>query len=381
LKPLFSVHRVLVRLPLLAAALFACAGCGDDAKITVYRIPKETPPESNPQQAAKTGAAPAPVHWTAPSGWEEQPASGFRKGSFLVRGDDGKTADVSVISFPEAAGGLMANVNRWRDQLKLAPISNEAEAGTPMPVGGHDMFFVDLVSEQPIGPDGSKSRILGGIFPANGETWFFKMIGPDELVASQRDAFKQFLESVHVAEEATAAAPASAQTQAPMGANTGGSNTNAPTPPLIAAAQGAPLQYTLPPGWQEKALAPMRLASFKVISPNGKENDVSVVSLPGMAGGDLANVNRWRGQVKLGPIDEDTLARSAEHVKANGHDFLVVDLVSDAPLGETPEKQRILAAILDENEHAWFIKMVGEDAAVAAQKSAFTDFLRSLKIP
>ncbi len=48
----------------------------------------------------------ATVHWTAPAGWEEQPASGFRKGSFLVRGTDGKTADVSVISFPEAAGGV-----------------------------------------------------------------------------------------------------------------------------------------------------------------------------------------------------------------------------------------------------------------------------------
>jgi hypothetical protein len=226
-----------------------------------------------------------------------------------------------------------------------------------------------------------KSRLLGGIFPVSGETWFFKMIGPDALVESQRAAFQQFLESVQVAEESPAAAPASAQTQAPMGANTGGSNTNAPTPPLIAAAQGAPLQYTLPPGWQEKPLSPMRLASLKATSPNGKETDVSVVSLPGIAGGDLANVNRWRGQVKLGPIDEDALARSAERVKANGHDFLVVDLVSDAPLGEPPEKQRILAAILDENERAWFIKMTGEDAAVAAQKSAFTDFLRGLKIP
>ena len=65
-----------------------------------------------------------PHAWTAPAGWIEQAASGFRKGSFLVRDKDGKTADVSVISFPEAAGGLLANVNRWRNQLKLAPISD-----------------------------------------------------------------------------------------------------------------------------------------------------------------------------------------------------------------------------------------------------------------
>lgn len=320
-------------------------------------------------------AAPAAVHWQAPAGWEEQPASGFRKGSFLVRGTDGKTADVSVISFPEAAGGLIANVNRWRDQLKLAPITDVAQGGTPIPVGGREMFFVDLLSEQTISPDGSKARILGGIFPAGSETWFFKMIGPDALVDSQREAFKEFLESVHLAEGAVASAPA----PTPLSANTGGSNTNAPTPPPIEAAQTAPLQYTLPPGWTEKPLSPMRLASFKAVAPNGKETDVSVVALPGIAGGDLANVNRWRGQMQLGPIDEDALARSAEHLSANGHDFLLVDLASEQPING--EKQRILGAILDENKRAWFIKMTGEDVAVEAQKNAFGDFLRGLKIP
>ncbi len=328
--------------------------------------------------AGNDGPGPVAVHWEAPTGWEEQAASGFRKGSFLVRGENGATADVSVISFPEAAGGLMANVNRWRDQLKLAPISDVVKAGTPMSVGGRDMFFVDLVSEQPIEKTGGKARILGGIFPAGGETWFFKMMGPDALVESQREVFRKFLQSVHLDENA--AAPVTAA-PAPMSANSGGNETNAPTPPPIETAEGVPLQYSLPSGWETKPLTPMRLASFKVVSPNGKEVDISVVSLPGMAGGDLANVNRWRGQVQLGPIDEETLAKSAEHVQANGHDFLLFDLVSEKPIGEGGEKQRILAAILDENDHSWFIKMTGEDAAVAAQKNAFNDFLRSLKIP
>lgn len=350
-------------------SLLAFAGCNDDSKITVYRIPKETQPDAPTSQIALNGGPAPAVHWAAPAAWEEQPAIGFRKGSFLARGADGKQADISVISFPEQAGGLLANVNRWRAQLKLAPITNEAEAGKPMPVAGREMFFVDLVSAQPLQPDGSKSRILGGVFPLNGETWFFKMMGPDQLVEAQRDAFQQFLASVHLAEGA-----------ASMTADTGGS-TNAPTPPPIEPAQGPPLQYTLPPGWQEKPLSTMRLASFNAPGPNGKSADVSVVSLSGMAGGDLANVNRWRDQVKLGPIDENALQQEAEHLKANGHDYLVVDLASGAPIGDPPEKQRIIAAILDENERSWFIKMTGEETAVAAQKNAFTDFLRSLKIP
>ena len=375
LKLLFARRYSLVREPLAVVALFFCTSCdkGDDSKITVYRIPKETRPNAMTQPTVTDGSAPTAVHWTVPSGWEEQAASGFRKGSFLFRGSDGTTADVSVVSFPEAAGGLLANVNRWRDQLKLAPISDVGQAGTTMSVSGREMFFVDLVSEQPISGDRSTSRILGGIFPTNGETWFFKMIGPNQLVESQRDVFKQFLESVHLPADAVASEPP------PLSANTGGSNTNATTPPSIGAPQGGPLQYTLPAAWQEKPLSPMRLASFKAAAPNGKETDISVVSLPGIAGGDLANVNRWRGQLQLGPIDEDTLAKLAKRLPANGHDFLVVDLASDQPING--EKQRILAAILDENDRSWFIKMTGEDAAVESQKSAFTDFLLGLKIP
>ena len=303
LNLLFALCHPLVRLPLFVVTLFFCVSCGksEDSKITVYRIPKETQPNSVAQTVAEDdSSAPAAVHWTAPAGWEKQAASGFRKGSFLVRGTDGKTADVSVISFPEAAGGLLANVNRWRDQLKLAPISDVGQVGAPIPVDGRDMFFVDLASEQPISPDGSKSRILGGIFPTNGETWFFKMIGPDQLVESQRDAFRQFLESVHVTEGAVATDTGTDEREY------GRERYECPHP---AANRGGPRRRRCNTRSQRTGRRsrsrPMRLASFKAIAPNGKETDISVVSLPGIAGGDLANVNRWRGQVQLEPIDED----------------------------------------------------------------------------
>ncbi|HEY1583133.1 MAG TPA: hypothetical protein VGF73_08545, partial [Chthoniobacterales bacterium] len=130
MKLSFPLHRHFVRLPLLTAALALSVGCGrsDDSKITVYRIPKETTtPAMASTQGTTDGAAPTGVHWTPPAGWEEQAPSGFRKGSFLFHSSDGKTADISVISFPQAAGGVLANVNRWRNQLKLAPVSSEAE--------------------------------------------------------------------------------------------------------------------------------------------------------------------------------------------------------------------------------------------------------------
>lgn len=368
--------RARVLLALAAIFLGAC-GRSDDSKVIVYRIPKEQAPAQPTENSP--GDRTSSVHWTAPSGWQEQPASGFRKGSYLLHAADGKTADISVISFPESAGGVLANVNRWRNQLKLPPIANEAEIGAPLAVAGRDMFFVDLVSEQPM-VEGAKSRLLGGIFPLPGETWFFKMVGPDDLVAAQTETFRQFLSSVQVTESAAQPIAPSAPASGPMSANTGGSKTDAPIKTGIEASSGAALQYQLPAGWEEKPLSTMRLASFKAVAPNGKETDISVVVLPGTAGGDLANVNRWRGQLNLQPIEEDALGKSADHLKANNHDYLLVDLESDAPLNG-PDKQRILAAISCDSERCWFIKMAGETAAVESQKGAFRDFLQSLKLP
>src|SRR4051794_18812947 len=56
-----------------------------------------------------------------------------------------------------------------------------------------------------------------------------------------------------------------------------------------------PLRWTTPAGWEEWARGEMRLASFRVKGENRQTADVSVISLPGTAGGDLNNVNRWRG--------------------------------------------------------------------------------------
>jgi len=40
-------------------------------------------------------------------------------------------------------------------------------------------------------------RILGAIVPFNGGTWFFKLMGPDAVVAGAKPAFLEFLKTVH----------------------------------------------------------------------------------------------------------------------------------------------------------------------------------------
>lgn len=136
------------------------------------------------------------------------------------------------------------------------------------------------------------------------------------------------------------------------------------------------LKYTLPAGWQEKPASEMRVASFNVPG-DGKEADVSVIPLGGMAGGDFANVNRWLGQVGQKPITEDQLPKLAEKVEVAGQPADLYDLAG-ASLG-SGDAERILATILHRDDTAWFFKMTGESDLVEKNKPAFIAFLKSVE--
>src|SRR6476469_7004286 len=81
---------------------------------------------------------------------------------------------------------------------------------------------------------------------------------------------------------------------------------------LAPPAPSTPAQWTKPEGWSEQPLSEMRLGSFKVEGPNAASADISVIAFPGEAGGLLSNINRWRGQLQLPPLEEDQLWKSVQ---------------------------------------------------------------------
>jgi len=125
------------------------------------------------------------------------------------------------------------------------------------------------------------------------------------------------------------------------------------------------LSWKVPSVWQSVPASGMRLASFAFQGKNGSKADISVVSLPGMAGGNLANVNRWRGQLGLEPMDESGMAAHSQKVQSKAGELLVVDFAGTDPKGEIPGKARMLGAILSLGDKQWFFKVMGEDAVVA----------------
>lgn len=141
------------------------------------------------------------------------------------------------------------------------------------------------------------------------------------------------------------------------------------------AAPGAPsakLGWDLPKGWSEEPASGMRLATFKPSAPG--KIDVSVIVLPGMAGGELGNVNRWRGQIGLGPLDEATRTRVRQEVKSKVGPIALYDFTGEG----TGTKQRMLAALLTVDGQTWFVKMIGDEAPVAASRADFVKLLASL---
>lgn len=180
--------------PLLILALLGvAAGCSRD-EVHSYRVPKEEPPTMPATASANAAATGGRLAWIAPTRWQEQPASGMRQGSFSIPGPDGAVADLSIIAFPGAAGGLADNLNRWRGQLALPTLPAATVESTVQHLDT-PAFHADVVDY--VGTaNGEPTRIVGAIINHGGQSWFFKLMGPDALVAGERDTFLAFLQTV-----------------------------------------------------------------------------------------------------------------------------------------------------------------------------------------
>lgn len=136
------------------------------------------------------------------------------------------------------------------------------------------------------------------------------------------------------------------------------------------------LTWAAPDHWAAKPLGPMRRGSFTPKNAAG-EADCSIFVFPAATNPLLANINRWRGQIGLTPITEAQLPAESTTLESGGLKFTTVEMVGQASGGAAPV--RLLGAILYRGDEAWFFKLGGPDAAVAAEKASFLDFLRTVR--
>ena len=134
--------------------------------------------------------------------------------------------------------------------------------------------------------------------------------------------------------------------------------------------------WTAPADWQEAPAAQFLLAEYSIAGVNGAKAEVNVAQLSGNGGGVLANVNRWRGQIGLDPVDEISLAKLTTTLDVTGGRATLVDMTGNDMSGQST---RLVAAIVPMGDQTWFYKLMGDETVVASQKDAFTKFVQTAR--
>jgi len=379
------------------------AGCSrNDQEIRVSSVPKQPEPVvqaqmpmgSGPSLMAAAAAAPGEkeVQWIVPTGWKEMPGDGGMRYATLQVSASSPEVVLTVI--PLNVSPLLANVNRWREQLGLPAV---AEQDLPKVVTRVDANGMPADTVDMLGPDTAKPRLamLAAIIQRGEQSWFFKLAGPADVVSPQKANFDAYIKSVRFS--AGAAAPAGEQMPAAGGAALpaghpaipGAAPTSQPQMPpghpaipgagaaAMPAVEAAPTEitYQIPAGWVKDDPMPMRAVSFHVGQAE-KQVDVIVSKLPAIGtGGYLDNINRWRGQVGLAPIKQGDPQPSTP-LKVGGADANVFDFVGT---GDQKNAKHMVVAWVTRGDEWWFFKLAGTDDVVTQQQAAFNTFLGSVQ--
>lgn len=138
-------------------------------------------------------------------------------------------------------------------------------------------------------PDRESLRMLGAIIPFKDAVWVFKLQGPADEIQKEKPRFDEFLSSLQFDDS-----------------------------------KEPPLTWKAPLGWKEEGASGMRLASFRI--PAARDMELTVTALPKEGGSVLQNVNRWRKQLALPPLEADELGAETRRAQLGGQDASLVDL-------------------------------------------------------
>ena len=185
----------------------ALIGCGEE-EIEIYEAPRPAITSQTPGHSADDGHDHSGHNHAAPTAQAQPAASNATPGklSFNVPADwktiepgsmvlhrftTASDATLAISAFPGDVGGIVANVNRWRRQLGLAP-EDEAQitaALKAVQIGEHPAQQVDLANDT--------QRMVVTFGMVDGKTCFFKLTGTSEQIDKAMPALDQFTQSVN----------------------------------------------------------------------------------------------------------------------------------------------------------------------------------------
>lgn len=260
--------------------------------------------------------------WTLPQYWKQETGEGMRLATIQVP-TQGPPLEMTVIPLGRGDGPLddqiLANVNRWRGQLQLSPVTQstlqaESPEWTWLKVADKSVIVVNFV----------------GKLSSSGQPPFAPFAGGSRPT------------------------PRPTQPEGP-----------APRGPEVAGA----FDYETPSGWRAGRAGGMRKAAFEV-GQGDQKAEITVIAL--VAGQSvLANVNRWRGQVGLENIDQAQLQQQMQELPVDGQASPFVQIYGP--------QESILAVLVEHGGQTWFIRLKGPTELARREKDNFEKFVRSMR--
>jgi len=371
-----STFRVLI-----CAAAVAVSGCRNE-KVREYSVPKEQAPAVPPSAGMGMGmASEAPAggerpEWTLPAGWQERPGEGMRYATLVVDATN-PPLEIRVTPLSLAARDPLGNINRWRGQIGLEPVTQEQlpTVARSEQINGRAADLADMVGPATNGQPAT--RMLAAILPGDESVWFFLLTGPADRVGKHAKDFDRFIHGVRLS-----AAPAMAAMPHDHPPVEGMPSDHPPIGmPQDNAGAGSPsseMTWVLPPGWQQvPSSSAFRLGTFQ-FTDGAESGEVAITKFPGGAGGVLENINRWRGQIGLPPVGS-LQEQPMQQMRVAGVESARIDLV--AATGAAGARKRMLVVTLPHADTSYFIKMTGPSSLLDKHTKDFDVFLKSVQFP
>ena len=141
-----------------------------------------------------------------------------------------------------------------------------------------------------------------------------------------------------------------------------------------------PLTFKVPDGWREVAPTALRNPNFQVGDP-ANPAQAYVTIMGGTGGGLVMNVNRWLGQMGQPPLSEEAIGQ-LEKVTVLGQPAPLLEAKGTftGMQGGNEENQALMATAWLSTDFSVFVKMIGPEPVVSANRDAFLAFCRSLAL-
>jgi len=129
------------------------------------------------------------IKYELPSGWRGANKDAFSQVA-LEAGSGEDQIRVTFSALAAAAADLVPNINRWRSQAGLEPVSPEALMAdvAKMEIGGKPGHYVELL--------GPEEAIFGAIVVHQDQAWFLKLRGSKTAAEAEQDNFRKLLQSI-----------------------------------------------------------------------------------------------------------------------------------------------------------------------------------------